>query len=58
VDNFRLGIRAPAGLNYIFAAAPLDIFLEIAPVLDVINKTEFRLTGAIGARYFFFLYIK
>jgi len=57
-DNFRLGIRAPAGLNYIFATAPLDIFLEIAPVLDLINKTEFRLTGALGARYFFFLYIK
>lgn len=57
-DNFRLGVRVPAGLNYIFATAPLDIFLEIAPILDIATRTEFRLTGALGARYFFFLYIK
>lgn len=51
-DN-TVGIRIPVGLNYIFANAPLDVFLEIVPVLDLLPGTEFDLNGGIGIRYFF-----
>jgi hypothetical protein len=50
-DN--VGIRFPVGLDYIFANAPFDIFLEIVPILDLTPDTDFDLNGAIGGRFWF-----
>jgi hypothetical protein len=50
-DN--VGVRFPVGLDYIFANAPFDIFLEIVPILDLAPDTDFDLNGAIGGRYWF-----
>ena len=52
-EKSRVGIRIPVGINYIFGDAPLDIFFELAPVLDLVPSTEFGLTGGIGIRYYF-----
>ncbi|MBE0460268.1 MAG: DUF3996 domain-containing protein [Candidatus Aminicenantes bacterium] len=52
-DKTRVGIRFPIGIEYIFAKAPLDIFLELVPVLDLSPSTDFDLNGAIGIRFFF-----
>lgn len=49
----RLGVRVPLGLAYLFNSAPVDIFLEIVPILDLTPKTDFSINAAIGARYFF-----
>jgi len=49
----KVGIRIPIGGTYIVEGAPLDIFLEIVPVLDLVPGTEFELNGAVGIRYFF-----
>jgi len=49
----KVGVRIPVGINYIFAKAPLDIFLEIVPMLELVPRTEFNLNGGIGIRYFF-----
>jgi len=49
----RLGVRVPFGLAYLFQNAPVDIFLEIVPILDLTPKTDFSINAAIGARYFF-----
>lgn len=49
----RTGVRVPLGMNYHFAEAPVDIFLEIVPIVDVAPNTDFSLNAAIGARYFF-----
>ena len=51
-DDF-IGIRVPIGLEYIFAAARVDIFFEIVPILDLAPDTDFDFNAAIGARYFF-----
>ena len=51
--DLRLGVRVPVGLSYIFEAAPVDVFLEVAPLLDLIPKTEFGVNAAVGARYYF-----
>jgi len=51
-DDF-IGIRIPVGLEYLFADAPLDIFLEIVPILDLVPETDFDFNAAIGVRYFF-----
>lgn len=52
-DDDKLGARIPLGMNYLFENTPLDIFLEIVPVLDLAPSTELNMNGAIGVRYFF-----
>lgn len=51
--KFRLGARVPLGLNYLFQKAPLDLFLELAPLIDLLPDTEIKFNGALGIRYFF-----
>ena len=52
-DDGKLGVRVPLGINYLCAKTPLDVFLEIVPILDLAPNTDFSLNGAIGIRYFF-----
>jgi hypothetical protein len=52
-DDARLGVRVPLGLAYLLERAPVDIFLEIVPILDLAPKTDFKINAAIGARYYF-----
>ena len=49
----KLGIRIPVGFSYQFAHDPLDLFFEIAPMLDLAPNTAFDLNGGIGIRYYF-----
>lgn len=52
-DKSKVGVRVPLGLNYIPSEVPLDVFLEIVPLLDLAPSTDFSLNAAIGVRYFF-----
>jgi hypothetical protein len=49
----RLGVRLPLGIAWWPRGIPLDVFLEIAPGLNLTPATEFGLNGGIGVRYFF-----
>jgi len=49
----RLGFRFDVGLVWIPRNTPIDVFLEIAPLLDIIPETDFSINGGIGVRYFF-----
>lgn len=51
--DVQLGVRVPLGLAYLFQNAPIDIFIEVVPILDLIPKTDFQISVALGARYFF-----
>ena len=52
-DDARFGIKIPLGLSYMLPNAPLDIFFEISPVMDLIPDTELKLLGFVGIRYYF-----
>lgn len=52
-SDSKLGVRIPVGLAYILEGAPLDLFAEIVPLVDLVPDTEFELNGSIGIRYFF-----
>ena len=52
-NDTKLGVRVPLGLAYLFQSAPVDIFLEIVPILDLTPKTDFAINAALGARYYF-----
>jgi hypothetical protein len=51
--NTQLGLRMVGGIEYMFATAPIDIFFEIAPILDLTPKTELNMNAGIGARFYF-----
>ena len=51
-DN-TVGVRVPFGIAYLLGSAPLDIFLEVVPTLDLTPKTDLKVNGGIGFRYFF-----
>jgi hypothetical protein len=48
----RLGVRGVIGIGYLFREAPVDLFFEMAPILDVTPNTELSINGGFGARYF------
>lgn len=52
-EKSRLGVRIPVGVSYIFENVPLDIFIEIASIMDLAPKTEFWATAFVGIRYYF-----
>ncbi len=49
----RVGARFPLGVSYMFADAPLDIFAEVAPIVDIAPYVSLRFNGALGLRYYF-----
>jgi hypothetical protein len=52
-EESRIGVRIPVGIDYISGDVPMDIFFELAPVLDFVPGTELELMGCLGIRYFF-----
>jgi hypothetical protein len=51
-DN-RFGVRVPLGVAYIFEGSRVDLFFEIAPIVDLTPETDFTIDGGVGVRYFF-----
>lgn len=63
-DHTHFGVRAPVGLTFYFNRVPLDVFCELALVVDVVVTDDQRFEGedrhgivdlnsAIGLRYYF-----
>lgn len=48
-----VGVRVPLGLAWWPRSVPLDVFVEIAPILDLSPATEFTINGGVGVRFFF-----
>ena len=49
----RAGLRLPVGLAYEFADVPVEVFVEVAPIVDFAPSTELRWNGGIGVRFYF-----
>ena len=47
------GIRVPLGVTYLFEDAPLDLFFELVPILDLSPDVELDINAAIGLRFYF-----
>ncbi len=52
-DPVQVGVRVPVGIVWLVDGAPLDVFLEIVPILDLTPSTDFEVNGGVGARYYF-----
>lgn len=49
----NIALRAPLGVSYMFGDAPIDVFAEVAPTLQLEQAPQLRFDGAIGFRYYF-----
>ncbi len=49
----RFGVRVPIGLDFVIRTAPVDVFLEFAPIVDLAPSTELSGNAGLGVRYFF-----
>ena len=50
----NVAARIPLGIDYIFARAPIDVFLEIVPTIGIIPGTDWSsVDAALGARFYF-----
>ena len=49
----QVGIRTPAGISYMFENAPVDIFMEVGPTLDIAPGLRGEVTGGMGVRFWF-----
>lgn len=52
-DDARIGLRGVIGVDFFVRNAPIDIFIEIAPIFDLIPSTSMSGNGGLGIRYFF-----
>jgi hypothetical protein len=58
-DDFHLGVRVPGGLTFDFTEVPLDVFIEIAIIMDFRggdrhdNAFALDLNAGVGVRYYF-----
>jgi hypothetical protein len=54
-DDLNLGVRAPIGIMLDFNTVPLDVFFELALVIDFIgyDGVDADFNGALGVRYYF-----
>jgi hypothetical protein len=52
-DTTRFGARFPVGIDLIFGEYPFDLFIEVAPIMDIVPDTSVRGQAAVGFRYWF-----
>ena len=52
-EDTLFGVRIPFGISYLFADIPIDVFVEVVPILDIVPDTEFEINAGIGARFYF-----
>lgn len=50
-DEF--GIRFPVGVAYMFDRRPIDVFFEVAPILNLTRTVRGDFNVVVGARYWF-----
>ncbi|MEM8485892.1 MAG: hypothetical protein AAF564_10110 [Bacteroidota bacterium] len=51
-DDPRAGVRIPIGFTFINPEEPIDTFIEIVPVLDILPRTRFAMNVSIGGRFY------
>lgn len=52
-SDSRFGIRIPVGIAYEPTTTPIDLFVEVVPLLDLTPSSAFTMNAAIGIRYYF-----
>lgn len=52
-DKTTGGIRIPLGVALQWVNHPIEVFVEVAPGIELAPNTEVDITGGVGARFYF-----
>jgi hypothetical protein len=52
-NNSAAGLRVPVGISYLIQDTPIELFVEVAPVINVLPDTDADGVGGLGARFYF-----
>jgi len=52
-DDYLLGVRAPIGIGYTFRDPRIEVFGEVALIMNLVESTGIDLDGGIGGRFHF-----
>ncbi len=52
-NDARAGVRVPLGFSHFIKDTPLDVFFEVAPIMDLAPETDMSVNGGLGLRYYF-----
>jgi hypothetical protein len=52
-EKARVSFRVPIGVSYEFEGAAIELFFEVAPMLDLAPETQAAVGGGLGFRYYF-----
>ena len=52
-DDTHLGIRVPIGANYLLEPHPIELFVELVPVMELTPDFKGNVDGGIGVRFYF-----
>jgi hypothetical protein len=48
-----VGVRVAGGLAWLPSGSPLDVFVEIAPIVDIVPETRASANAGVGLRIYF-----
>ena len=51
-DNSQLGIRLPFGVSYLPSSDPIELFVELAPVIQIAASLGADIDGVVGIRLY------
>jgi hypothetical protein len=51
-SDVQVGLRIPLGIAYWFKGTPIEVFAEIAPLMDLLPDTDAEFNAGIGIRYY------
>jgi hypothetical protein len=51
-NDSQFGIRLPVGLSYLSSNQPIELFAEIAPVIQIAKSLGFDVDGVVGIRVY------
>lgn len=52
-SHTHIGVRAPVGLNLLFASSSVEAFGELSLTMDIVPLTSMYINLALGGRYYF-----
>lgn len=52
-DDLWIGVRAPLGLDFVFDRVPIEVFVEVAAGLWIIEDVDFNIDAGAGFRWWF-----
>lgn len=52
-DDDILAVRIPLGVSYLFSDAPIELFAEVVPTMEISPDTDLGMDAAVGGRFYF-----